>query len=418
MNLHLCLPQGHCIRDFLAIPTVPRLLELLPRATVVLLTPGHNVPRFLELCPSERVVVRRMEAPVRAAPNVRLVRLRKATRSRAIKRTLLAAEARRFEPPGYLRETFEKHPPDLLVTTHPMVSYEYPPFLMARRLGVRTLAVVKSWDNLLKGLICRTDALSVWNRTNEREALEHNGYRPDEVTINGAISFDPYFRPEWHRDRGDFLRGMGLDPGRPVVTLATSGVYDLQYVGRDETHLADDLLRMFETTPELRGAQLIVRLHVASRLENFLYLRERPDVAISHGKFMPAMGWYVDRDALREQTAILQHSDAIVTPGSSWTIEAAIFDTPTVVPVYSDLQPDHAREQFDGYTLSMHYRPIVERGWVPIARSFEETRRALVEAITRPETYRQARRELVDAYVHFQDGDSMERVARWIARHG
>jgi hypothetical protein len=295
------------------------------------------------------------------------------------------------------------------------MSWEYEVVMAARRLGIRTVGVLKSWDNIWQGLISRPHELSVWNRVNREEAIRMQAYLQSEVVINGAPSFDAYFNPEWRLERFEFLSEFGLDPERPIVTYATCGVFNRGYAERDETHLADDLLRMFATTPKLRDAQLLIRLHPSSRLEQFWPFLRRRGVAASFVSYLPAIGWCPSRRDLLIQASILKYSDVVVTPASSWCIEAAILDTPTIVPVYSDTQPLHARIEFDDNTLSSYFRPLVEQGWVPICRSYDELRTKLVEAMNGRHWFAKERSAIVDEYVHFRDANSCARVAAWIA---
>jgi CDP-glycerol glycerophosphotransferase (TagB/SpsB family) len=125
--------------------------------------------------------------------------------------------------------------------------------------------------------------------------------------------------------------------------------------------------------------------------------------------------WCPNQQDLLEQTNLLRHSNIIVTPASSWGLEAAIFDTPTVVPIYSDLQPDHAAALFVRWTLARHYKPIAEHNLVPITRSYKETRTAIEEALTQPGKYANGRKAIVDNYVYYRDNNSSRRVAQWIA---
>jgi hypothetical protein len=92
-----------------------------------------------------------------------------------------------------------------------------------------------------------------------------------------------------------------------------------------------------------------------------------------------------------------------------------MFETPTVVPVYSDLQPDHAAAQYDQWALARHFKPLVENKWVPITRSYGETRTAIEEALIQPNKYASGRQAIIDNYVYYRDGDSCQRVAAWIA---
>ena len=414
-NLYLTIPVGQSVRDFLIVETVAQLLDLLPDFRIVLLTPSYNVSDFQELCPKhERLLVRRMELRV-GGRNWRLIHWRKRLRKRWAISLMLRWETRRLQLPDYLSETFTELPPSLVVSTHPMPYHDYEVVMWARRLGIQTLGVVKSWDNIQKRLASHCHLLSVWNPVNKEESVRLLEYQEDEVTINGSASFDPYYDPSYNVSRHDFFASLGLDPSRPLVTLATDGPMDKEFYGRDETHLVEDLLRMTKELGVLKGAQLIIRLHPMSHLEFFWKFWGRQDIKFSFASIMPGLMWCPSKKDLIEQTNLLRHSDVIVTPGSSWVLEAAIFDKPTVVPMYSDLQPDHAAAEFVRWTLTRHFKPLAENDWVPITRSYEETRTAIEEAFTRPSKYAKGRKAIVDNYVYYRDQYSSRRVSEWIA---
>jgi len=414
-NLYLTIPVGQSVRDYLIVGTVQRLLDLLPDFRIVLLTPSYNVPDFLKLCPQHpRLLVRRMEIRV-GGRNWRLIHWRRKLQKRWAISWLLRWEASRAELPSYLAKTFAELPPSLVVSTHPMPYHDYDVVMWARRLGIQTLGVVKSWDNIQKRLASHCHLLAVWNPVNKKEALSLLNYRDDEVVINGSPSFDPYYDPAFHVSRHEFVTSLGLDPSRPLVTLATDGPTNNEFYGRDETHLVEDMLRMMKELEVLKGAQLVIRLHPMSHLECFWKYWGRPGIKISFTSVMPGIMWCPSREDLIEQTNLLRHSDVIVTPGSSWVLEAAIFDKPTVVPIYSDLQPDHAAADLVRWTLARHFKPLAENDWVPITRSYVETKSAIEEAFTRPSKYAKGRRAIVENYVFYCDGRSRERVVEWIA---
>jgi hypothetical protein len=415
-NVYLTIPVGQSVRDFLIMGTVDRLLDLLPDFRVVILSPSYNVPEFLELCPKhERAWVRRMELPV-GGKNGRLIHWRLKMHKRLSLKCMIAMEERRHVLPPYLMSTFCELPPTLVVSTHPLLYHDYEVVMWARRQGIQTAGVVKSWDNIQKGLSSPCHLLSVWSPVNYDEAVNLLDYRPEELEINGTPSYDMYYHPAYGMAREEAMALMDLDPSRPVITLATVGVQDKEYYGRDETHLVDDLLRMIQGSDALKGAQLVIRLHSSSRLECFWKYMNRPGIRMSFSSFMPGMNWCPTRRDLIEQCNLLRYSDVIVTPGSSWVLEAAINDRPTVVPLYSDLQPEHAAAQLIRTVLARHYKPLADNNWVPITRSYQETKTAIEEAVTQPNKYATGRKAMVDNYVYYRDSNSSQRVAQWIAK--
>ena len=55
-------------------------------------------------------------------------------------------------------------------------------------------------------------------------------------------------------------------------------------------------------------------------------------------KYIPTLGWTMDNEDVDIMANILYHSDVIISPGSTVTIEAAIFDTPIVFPTFNPRQ--------------------------------------------------------------------------------
>jgi len=302
----------------------------------------------------------------------------------------------------------------LAVVTNPISHFEMPFLRAAQEVGITTLGVVRSWDNLYKHLRLRPDWLAVWNEVNRREACRLAGYRPDRVVVTGASQFDGYFGPDSVWSREQFTSTMDLDPGRPIVTVATLG--ELQYL-YDETYLPDLLLKAVSDGALPPGTQLVCRLHPASRLEHFGAYASSPDVRVSYMKgYIPTLGWTMTRDDVVHVANLLRHSDVVVSPGSTITVEAAIFDTPCVVPVFHPYQPELALRQFQGHTLATHYRRLVELDLVPIIEREEDLIPAINRCLASPAWYRSEREQLVRDYVSFTDGRSTQRVADLICR--
>ena len=72
----------------------------------------------------------------------------------------------------------------------------------ARRLGIPVAAAIASWDNLTnKGLLrVQPDLVIVWNRAQEREAVELHGVPASRVAVTGAQPFDRWFERRPTRD--------------------------------------------------------------------------------------------------------------------------------------------------------------------------------------------------------------------------
>src|SRR5262249_25430032 len=97
-----------------------------------------------------------------------------------------------------LQSVLEADRPALLVTGTPGTEYMDALLLRcARRLGIPSLCVVLSWDNLTsKGyMAARPDRLVVWNERMRGEAIELHDYASEDVEVAGVAHFDIYQRP-------------------------------------------------------------------------------------------------------------------------------------------------------------------------------------------------------------------------------
>lgn len=326
-------------------------------------------------------------------------------------RAWVAWEEKRLYPhrPEYV-DAFKKRRPAILLTTHAHLPGEAELISTAHEMGIPTLGIVRSWDNVYKGIRSRPQHLAVWNEINRQEVIDYEGYNPDRVHLVGAPQFDPYFAKDtlWPRER--LAAELNLDPARPIILFATLGYF---FPGFDETVWMDALVEAIDSGAIPGRPQVICRLHPWSRLEHFQRYGSHPDVRLSYvDRYWPALTWYMTRDDVVQVANILAHSDVVITPGSTITLEAAIFDRPTIVPIFHTYQPERAHDYFSTWVLGKHFGRIEALDLVPIIRKSEEFPSAIRRCLAAPEWYREQRAKLVKEYVQFTDGSSTERIVK------
>lgn len=335
-------------------------------------------------------------------------------------RAWLTWEEKRFYPPREEYVTaFRRIGPSLLLTTNAHLPREAELISTARALGIPTLGIVRSWDNVFKGIHCRPDRLAVWNEINRQELIDIEGYRPGSVDIVGSPQFDPYFASDGVWSREKLAYRFGLDAARPIILFATLGYF---LPGFDETCWMDTLAELLDRNSIEGRPQIICRLHPWSRLEHFEKYASHPDIRLTYVKrYWPSLTWYMTRDDVNEVGNMLRHADVVITPGSTITLEAAIFDRPTLVPIFHQYQPERAKDYFDTWVLGKHFGRIERLGLAPIIRRSEDFAPAINRCLREPEWYKEQRAMLVRDYVHFTDGCSTQRLvelALRIARNG
>jgi len=229
----------------------------------------------------------------------------------------------------------------------------------ARARAIPTAVCVWSWDHLSSKAIIRDmpDRLFVWNNVQRREATDMHGVPAERVVVTGAQSFDRWFDQRPSRNRGDFMRRVGLPDGRPFVLWVCSALFpgspsEAQFVLRWAAALRNS------SDPSLRDAAILVRPHPSRKREwDEVDWRKVPDLAL----------WGdnpIDTESRADYFDSLHYSAAVVGLNTSAFIEAGIVGSPVLA-----ILPEEFRPNQEG---TLHFRYLVEGGLLTIARSLAD----------------------------------------------
>jgi len=403
--------EGNVIRNYFH----QGLLEALQGAgyRIVFFTPAATVPSFVETYRQKDIEVIPLLHYTPSKWESRAERVRKKIGRYAVAagQWLKGQEHRFYNDLDFYIQHLERLKPSFLLFTNPMYRHELPLFMAAKKLGLKNAGLLRSWDNLHMGLKFFPDKLLVWNEVNAAEASSLMQYKKEDIEIIGPCQMDPYFKKETLWTREAFCRHFQLDPNRKILTLATIGKL---VHGYDENYIVDQLIQMILQKQIPGDPQLIIRLHPVSRYEEFLQYQDLPFVRISQVTgHIPTLGWTMSPDQVVEVANILKYSDVLISPGSTITIEAAIFDTPTVFPVYHHYQPSLGG-YFYNTILKMHHKRLKELDLVPFVEQQEDLLPAILRCLETPEWYREKRKQLMEDYVYFTDGLATQRLAEFI----
>ena len=159
--------------------------------------------------------------------------------------------------------------------------------------------------------------------------------------------------------------------------------------------------------------QIICRLHPWSRLELFEKYSAIPWIKISYiNTHFPTIGWYMNKNDVKEMANMIGHSDLVISPGSTVLLESAIFNRPTLFPIFHDLQPERTSQYFNRWVLGKHFDRIKRMDLVPIIDKSNNFSSMVNKCLENPNWYSEQRHQLVQDYVQFTDGDSTKRLAK------
>ncbi|MFN0086390.1 MAG: hypothetical protein ACKVX9_13465 [Blastocatellia bacterium] len=280
----------------------------------------------------------------------------------------------------------------------------------AQWLGIPTATFIFSWDNLTSQgrIILPYDYYLVWNEHLRKQLLEiYPRIRPENVFVTGTPQFDTHFQPAYHWSREEFCARVGADPSRPIVFYSTGMANHVP----GEPRIVGNIAAMLREIPVPARPQLLVRVSPKDPTGRFEQMkRELPEV------LFPEVPWDARWLTPKPEDAYLlvnslRHAAVGINVGSTISLELCMFDKPVINVGYNPPGLDISPVDIPRYYHFDHYRPIVESGAVRLARSEEEMRALLIDALTAPEADSAKRKRLIQSmFGDTLDGRSGRRV--------
>jgi hypothetical protein len=240
----------------------------------------------------------------------------------------------------------------------------------ARRLGIRSVLCVASWDNLTSKGLMRVvpDHVVVWNDAQKPRPWTLHGARPEQVQVTGAQPFDRWFEARPSREREAFCRAGGPRSFAPFLLYVGSS----SFIAPDEVPFVERWLSRVARSSDARIARIGVLIRPIRPTRGNggdSTPRRFPNVAaVAADRHGPERAGLPSR-LLR--LAVAQHG--VVGINTSAQIEAAIVGR----PVLTIRAPEFAHSQ-EG---TLHFRHLVDQGPVSVADSFDAHLSQLAECL-------------------------------------
>jgi len=303
--------------------------------------------------------------------------------------------------------------PSVIVTTGPF-QFEQPAITAeAKKLDIRTLALIPSWDNLStkNRMVFKHDGYLVWTEQSKRELHQfypHTINRP--IYVVGALQFDAFFQPRFRQTREEYCASQGLDPSLPIIVYALGSPNFLQ-----EHHGALALAARI-TAGDLGDVQLVVRphpIHDRGQMRS-LFSSFGPRVILqqtSEGE-IALNARSQDIEQVKEWVNTFRHANVVINLSSTVTVDAAIFDRP-VVNLDFDPEPGNPNQALvnDVNHLWTHFKPVAESGGVWLVNNLDEMVTAVKTYLDHPELHQEKRRWIAEYVCGYLDGRCGERMA-------
>ena len=271
--------------------------------------------------------------------------------------------------------------PDLIFATTIYAVDDVRLLRAAKRYGIPTLGMTKSWDNLTSkdAIFVPPDRLIVHNDVVKEEAITLHGYPADSISVVGVPQFDWYVDPEFPESKHELYARLKLDEGKKLVTYSAIGLWLVPHE-RENIAMMDRIVREKLDMP----AQLLVRMPPAypdekAALEKMFphVIIDEPGSPVRDTSNTWKADWKFTTDDVRELSATLKYSDVIVNCGSTMILDAACFDTPVIGLAFGGDLPETNWKFEKSIFARDHLHKVLKTGGLRLARSEQE----LVDAL-------------------------------------
>lgn len=310
-----------------------------------------------------------------------------------------------------VREQLTRMAPTMVWSTFCVTPLEYPYYLAARDLGIQVVTSILSFDNLTsRSAIPPYDHYFVWHEGMRAQLLRLYPDTPrDRITVTGTPQFDFHRDPAYRRTRVETLHSLGLAADARYVLYAASFVG----LAPEEPLLVRRLAELMQRTPRLRDLSLVVRIHPLETRERWRAVTDVfPNVVVQTAWETPPDrdGWTLatPHDQARLVSA-LAHAEMCVNVASTMTLDAALLDRPVIGIDFSTELDAPRGIMYDEYGVE-HYRPLVERGGLRVAKSWHDLATLMESAITDPSRDRVQRAQMVEYECGRADGGAADRL--------
>lgn len=307
---------------------------------------------------------------------------------------------------------FDQYKPDLVFATNPVHGTNIALMKYARRVGIRLVGMMKTWDNLSsKGLLLvKPDVLIVPNRVVFNDALALGDMPKERLFDGGCPQYDDYFKPEFFMTREEICAELKADPAKPLLLYCMGGI-----MNQDDP--SEHLLMLDKAIEDgrLPPATIVLRSHPkydvrVLQLDRFKHVSfYQPGQKVSD---MVGEWELNDRDIQILMNSV-RWADVEYSTGSTMTLESAIYDRPVVL-IGFDGYTDRPYYQSVRHGLDVtHYRIVQETGGVWRVDSEAELIHATHAYIKDPSIHADGRKRLVADLVG-SIGGAGERIGQCI----
>lgn len=310
----------------------------------------------------------------------------------------------------WIEKYFDEHTPDLVFSTSITSKPDNVFMKAARRRGIRTVSMPKSWDTVTK-MYYRfvPDYFIVQNEHLKKELINLQQFAADKIYVSGFPQFDWYRKEEIIRSREEHFAKMGLDPKLPLILFGSQGSwYDKDY------KIAEKIYEWIKHDELIKPAQILFRPHFSNvKTNEFRKYRGMPKAAYDSSYHITEDfrdNWDPTTSETIDFVNTIAHADVVVIILSTLALDAACRDKPVINVVFGS-RYRKGKDITPLMQYSNHYEWVFNTNATFRAHNFQELKEFLNVCLRDPSVKRKEREDLRNKVCYKVDGRACERIA-------
>jgi hypothetical protein len=310
----------------------------------------------------------------------------------------------------------ETHQPDVVFCTHQRVPWLVPAIEAAKKLNIKTVTAIYSWDNIPKArLPLRTNKYVVWSDYMKEELHKFYPEIPlSDIEITGTPQFEFYKDQSRILTHEEFSKKFNLDPVKKLICYSGDDTdispYDPYYLN----DIAEAVAMMNEN----------IRPHIIFRRSPADFSKRYDDVLTRHSNIITSIDpiwhsgteekhwnhYYPMPDDINLLVNLAYHCDMAINVASTIAHDFATFDKPTCYINYD-------QDVSNGWTVKViykfeHFRSMQNLSAVEWLNSKSEIGELILKSLYKPATISKDRIKWLNRIVSSDISQSSTRIAQ------
>jgi hypothetical protein len=330
-------------------------------------------------------------------------------------RKLIRFLDKKLVPPKGFESLFNRYKPDLVFISSITSDQDTMVLREAISRGIRTLGMVRSWDNFSvnKGNVrIYPNGFLVHNKYLLEDSVKLADFPREKIQVVGMPHFD-YYVNELRLSREEITKKLGINSNRKILLFLMIGLSS----GKLDEYIISILENWLENDLNFKDFELVVRPHPNTgksvkvgnnTVINYPNIIEFKSDRTTDREFT--------KDDLDTYASLIAHSEVVVSYQGTAIVDTVALGKP-IVSIAFDEEPglpylQSMRHQYK-YT---HLQPIFATGGVKIVYNENDLKESILDYYNHPEHDREGREKIVNEQCFILDGKASQRVVENIKK--